>query len=81
MSGFAVSASAPAALSSGSCCIAPCSYLLWNKADERRGDGWLADEAAARTASRRRNNLIFALYWCNRATLAVKAYMMKEISY
>lgn len=47
---------------------------------DRAGIG--ADEngtAAARSARRRRDNLVFALAWSNQATHVIKAYMMKKI--
>lgn len=49
--------------------------------DDRAGMG--VDEkgtATARTARRRRDNLILTLAWCIQATLVVKSYMMKKIS-
>lgn len=44
VSRFGASTSAVADLCSGSYCVAPCSYLLWDSAGERRGDSCLAEK-------------------------------------
>lgn len=44
VSRFGASTSAVADLCSGSYCVAPCSYLLWDSTGERRGEGSLAEK-------------------------------------
>lgn len=47
VSRFGASTSAVADLCSGSYCVAPCSYLLWNSTGERRGEGCLVERQEA----------------------------------